>query len=59
MPKTQVAPPPETVALPDRLAEDLAAVDKELAEIDLLVAQATAEAGRHEARRAQAAENIT
>jgi two-component system sensor histidine kinase DegS len=59
MPKTQVAPPPETVALPDRLAEDLAAVDKELAEIDLLVSQATAEAGRHEARRAQAAEKIT
>jgi two-component system, NarL family, sensor histidine kinase DegS len=59
MPKTQVAPPPETVALPDRLAEDLAAVDKELAEIDLLVAQATAEAGRHEARRAQAAEKVT
>ena len=59
MPKAQVAPPPETVALPDRLAEDLAAVDKELAEIDLLVAQATAEAGRHEARRAQAAEKVT
>jgi two-component system, NarL family, sensor histidine kinase DegS len=59
MPKTQVAPPPEKVALPDRLAEDLAAVDKELAEIDLLVAQATAEAGRHEVRRAQAAEKVT
>ena len=59
MPKTQVAPPPETVALPDRLAQDLAAVDKELAEIDLLVSQATAEAGRHEARRAQAAEKVT
>ena len=59
MPKSPVAPPPETVALPDRLAEDLAAIDKELAEIDLLVAQAAAEAGRHEARRAQAAEKIT
>ena len=42
--------------LPTRLADDLAAVEKELAEIDLLVAQATAEAGRHEGRRAQAAE---
>jgi two-component system sensor histidine kinase DegS len=59
MPKSPVAPPPETVALPERLAGDLAAVDKELAEIDLLVAQATAEAGRHEARRAQAAEKVT
>ena len=59
MPKSPVAPPPETVALPDRLAEDLVAVDKELVEIDLLVAQAAAEAGRHEARRAQAAEKIT
>jgi two-component system sensor histidine kinase DegS len=59
MPKAQVAPPPEAVALPDRLAEDLAAVDKELAEIDLLVAQATEEAARHEARRAQAAEKVT
>jgi two-component system, NarL family, sensor histidine kinase DegS len=59
MPKSPVAPPPETVALPERLAGDLAAVDKELAEIDLLVAQATAEAGRHEGRRAQAAEKVT
>jgi two-component system sensor histidine kinase DegS len=58
MAKSEAAPPPETVALPDRLAEDLAAVDKELLEIDLLVGQATAEAGRHEARRAQAAEKI-
>ena len=58
MPKSEVAKPPETVALPERLAGDLAAVDKELAEIDLLVAQATAEAGRHEGRRAQAAEKL-
>jgi two-component system sensor histidine kinase DegS len=58
MPKSPAAPPPETVALPERLAGDLAAVDKELAEIDLLVSQATAEAGRHEARRAQAAEKL-
>jgi two-component system, NarL family, sensor histidine kinase DegS len=58
MARSQAAPPPETVALPDRLAEDLAAIEKELAEIDLLVAQANAEAGRHEARRAQAAEKL-
>jgi two-component system sensor histidine kinase DegS len=45
--------------LPTRLADDLSAVEKELAEIDLLVAQATAEAGRHEGRRAQAAEKAS
>ena len=58
MAKTEAPAPPEPVALPERLADDLAAIDKELAEIDLLVSQATAEAGRHETRRAQAAEKI-
>ena len=58
MAKTEAPAPPEPVALPERLADDLAAIEKELAEIDLLVAQATAESGRHEARRAQAAENL-
>jgi two-component system sensor histidine kinase DegS len=58
MAKTAADSPPETVDLPDRLAGDLAAIEKELAEIDLLVAQANTEATRHEARRAQAAEKI-
>ena len=42
--------------LRSRLAADGAALDRELAEIDLLVSQARTEAGRHEARRAQLAE---
>ncbi|HYH62130.1 MAG TPA: histidine kinase [Solirubrobacterales bacterium] len=58
MPKSQAASPPESVALPVRLADDLDAVEKELVEIDLLVSQATAEAARHEGRRAQAAEKV-
>ena len=59
MPKSQAASPPESVALPVRLADDLDAVEKELVEIDLLVSQATAEAARHESRRAQAAEKVS
>ncbi len=46
------------VDLASRLAGDLDAIDKELSEIDLLVAQATAEAGRHEGRRAAAADKL-
>ena len=37
---------------------DLATLDRELAEIDMLVGQARTEAARHEQRRAQAAERI-
>ena len=59
MPTSQAASPPESVALPVRLADDLDAVEKELVEIDLLVSQATAEAVRHEGRRAQAAEKVS
>jgi two-component system sensor histidine kinase DegS len=44
--------------LADRLAEDLARLDTELGEIDLLIAQAKAEAGRHESRRTAAAEKL-
>jgi two-component system sensor histidine kinase DegS len=47
------------IDLGTRLADDLAGVEKELAEIDLLVAQATAEASRHEGRRAQAEEKAS
>jgi two-component system sensor histidine kinase DegS len=59
MPKSQAASPPESVTLPVRLGDDLDAVEKELVEIDLLVSQATAEAARHESRRAQAAEKVS
>jgi len=41
-----------------RLSGEIAQLDKELAEIDLLVGQARAEAGRHEARRAATAEQL-
>ncbi len=59
MSRSQAASPPEPVALPVRLSDDLDAVEKELVEIDLLVSQATSEAARHESRRAQAAEKIS
>ena len=41
-----------------RLHADLATLDRELAEIDMLVGQARTEAARHEQKRAQAAERI-
>jgi two-component system sensor histidine kinase DegS len=40
------------------LATDVATLDRELAEIDMLVGQARSEASRHEQKRAQAAERI-
>ena len=49
-------PGPGTLA--ERLADDLARLDTELSEIELLVTQATAEAGRHESRRAAAADKL-
>ena len=45
-------------ALVTRLQGDLATLDLELAEIDMFVGQARAEAARHEQKRAQAAERI-
>jgi two-component system sensor histidine kinase DegS len=42
--------------LVEQLQKDVAALDAELGEIDLLITQARSEAGRHEARRAQGAE---
>ena len=44
--------------LHDRLASDLGTLDREIAEIKLLVSQATAEAARHEGRRAAAAAKL-
>jgi two-component system, NarL family, sensor histidine kinase DegS len=41
------------------LATEIAALDRELSEIDLLVNQASAEAARHEQKRAQAADKMT
>jgi two-component system sensor histidine kinase DegS len=45
-------------ALAEELRVDLATLDRELAEIDMLVGQARAEATRHEQKRAQAAERV-
>jgi two-component system sensor histidine kinase DegS len=45
--------------LAGRLAADLSALDLELAEIDLLITQATAEAERHEQKRATASGRLT
>ncbi|MEJ7748194.1 MAG: histidine kinase [Candidatus Limnocylindrales bacterium] len=42
-----------------RLADDLAALDKELAEVDGLISQAKAEAARHEGRRTAGQEKLT
>ena len=56
---TPANPPPATGdQLAARLADDVAALDRELVEIDMLVGQARTEATRHEQKRAQAAERI-
>jgi two-component system sensor histidine kinase DegS len=51
-------PSPTPDGLAARLAADVATLDGELAEIDMLVAQVRGEAARHEQKRAQAAERI-
>ncbi len=43
---------------PTPIAAELTTLDRELGEIDMLVSQATAEAARHEQKRAQAAEKL-
>jgi two-component system sensor histidine kinase DegS len=45
--------------LADELAADQATLERELAEIELLLRQATTESERHEARRVQAEERVT
>ena len=45
-------------ALASRLADDLLTLDKELGEVDLLIAQARTEASRHEVRRSNAADKL-
>ena len=56
MPATPPADP--GVDLDGRLRDDLATLDRELAEIDMLIGQARAEATRHEQKRAQASERM-
>jgi two-component system sensor histidine kinase DegS len=56
---TSTDPPPASGAqLAAVLGADVAELDKELAEIDLLVGQARAESGRHEQKRVQLAEKL-
>ncbi len=45
--------------LAGRLAADIRALDAELTEIEMLVAQASTESGRHEQKRVQTAEKLT
>jgi two-component system sensor histidine kinase DegS len=52
------APPPDLASLTDRLGDDLVTLDSELKEVDLLITQATAEAGRHETRRQAGADKL-
>ena len=52
------APAGPVAELAGRLAADVASIDAELREIDMLVAQAQTEATRHEQRRAQTAEKL-
>jgi len=49
---------PDSPPLAARVTADADALERELAEIDMLVGQAKVEAGRHEAKRAQAAEKL-
>jgi two-component system sensor histidine kinase DegS len=46
-------------ALVERLGADAAALERELAEIDMLISQARTEAGRHEQKRSALAEKVT
>lgn len=60
MPDPKAAPAADgPVPLSDHLARDLATLDTELAEIDLLITQARTEAGRHEGRRSAATDKLT
>jgi two-component system sensor histidine kinase DegS len=52
------APPLDLAALTERLGDDLVTLDKELAEVDLLISQAKAEAVRHETRRTAGADKL-
>jgi two-component system sensor histidine kinase DegS len=59
---TETAPAPPPTSLPElaaRMADELARLDSELGEVDLLIAQATTEAARHETRRVAGADKLT
>jgi two-component system sensor histidine kinase DegS len=53
------APPASLPELAGHMADELTRLDAELAEVDLLIAQARTEAGRHETRRAGAGDKLT
>ena len=52
-------PPASVAELAERMQDEIARLGKELDEVELLIAQARTEAGRHEARRASAADKLT
>ncbi len=57
---TSADPPPvSSTQLAAILGADVAGLDRELVEIDMLVGQAKAEAVRHEQKRAQLAEKLS
>jgi len=56
---TEPTAPASVPELAARMAEETVRLDKELAEVELLIAQARTEATRHETRRAAAAEKLT
>jgi two-component system sensor histidine kinase DegS len=61
-PSTEAPAPPVLLSLPElsaRLAQEVERLDSELGEVDLLVAQVSTEAARHEARRSTAADKLT
>ena len=58
-PATTPATAPVSLAdLSERLAEEVARLERELGEVDLLVTQAKAEAARHESRRSAASDKL-
>ena len=59
MSKTTDPPPASAAQLAADIGTDVAAIDRELAEIDMLVGQARAEAARHEQKRAQLNAKLT
>jgi two-component system, NarL family, sensor histidine kinase DegS len=61
-PATEAPSPPALLTLPElsaKLAEEVERLDSELGEVDLLVAQVSTEAARHESRRSTAADKLT
>ncbi len=55
---SKAVPAPAHEPLPARIEAELTTLERELAEIDLLLAQVRTEAGRHEQKRAAAAEKL-